>query len=370
MVNIQEWGEKRICLVNTNKAWGGGEKWHYDVATHLYEQGSDVTVISGVDTPLTRKLKAFGMRVHELAVSNWSVVNPLMIMQARKFLRSLKPDIMLLNQPKDVKTIGVQARLLHVPRIIYRRGSAIPIRNTFFNRILLKRVLTDILVNSEETKRTINQTTSRIFAENRIKIIYNGLKFAVMQSMPAKKIYSRRIGEVVIGNMSRLSEEKAQYMLVDIAARLKNRGKAFKVIIGGEGEKRPYLEHLIHEKKLEGYVLMPGFISNIRGFMESIDIFVHPSLWEGFGYVMAEAMYFRRPVVAFNTSGIPEVVNDGETGLLAKFKDLEDLYQKVLYLIENPEVRAQMGDNGYSHVARYFDFEKNVRRLTHYLYRE
>lgn len=361
---------KRLCFVNTNTSWGGGEKWHFDVAYRLHEQGGSVVVIAGARSPLAEKLKARGVPVREIAISNWSVINPFKIFTIKRIIKSLRPDIMLLNMPNDVKTFGLQARMLKVPRIIYRRGSAIPIRNTLFNRFVLKRVLSDILVNSEETRRTINQTTSRIFDERRIHVIYNGLKFRLLDQMPEEQLFAKKPGEIVIGNLSRLSQEKAQYMLVEIAERLKSQKQPFKVIIGGEGEKRPYLETLIRDKGLENDVLMPGFIENIRGFMQSIDIFVHPSLWEGFGYVMAEASYFKRPVVAFRISGIPEVVKDGETGLLAKFMDLEGLYQKVLYLINHEQERKRMGEAGFQYVTTHFDFEKNFLQLMEYLYKQ
>lgn len=363
--------EKRICFVNTSKTWGGGEKWHYDVAARLHEQGKQVYAICHPEGPLAERLRAYGVPVYALPITNWSIVNPLRLWRIRRMLVFIAPQVVVLNLSNDVKTVGLIARMLRAPRIIYRRGSAIPIRNSLFNRFMLKRILTDVLANSQATRLTINQNNVHMFDEGRIRVVYNGLKLRELDDTEATTFFNESRNSLVhIGNLGRLSAEKAQHYLLDFGERLKASGRPFKIIIGGEGEQRPFLEAQAREKGLYPYLEMPGFIRNIPTFMQDIDIFVLTSLWEGFGYVMAEAMYFKKPVVAFNTSSTPEIVVDGKTGLLANYGDADDMYRKIVYLLDHPEERMEMGKRGRREVLRRFDFDKNFAELYRFLYDE
>ena len=118
---------------------------------------------------------------------------------------------------------------------------------------------------------------------------------------------------------------------------------------------------------VEDKVKFAGFIKNSADFLNRADIFVLPSLWEGFGYVLAEAALCQKPIVAFKCSSNPEVVIHGKTGFLTPVNDLLAFSDKVQYLKNHPEQRHNMGRNGATFVKQNFDSLKIREVLENYL---
>ena len=92
-------------------------------------------------------------------------------------------------------------------------------------------------------------------------------------------------------------------------------------VILGEGELREHLERQVHEHHLEKHVLLPGFRTDVLGCIKGFDLFVMSSVTEGLGTSLLDAMACSRPIVATRAGGIPEVVEDGVTGLLVPPRD-------------------------------------------------
>ena len=96
------------------------------------------------------------------------------------------------------------------------------------------------------------------------------------------------------------------------------------------------------------------------------DIFVFPSLWEGFGMVLIEAMYNRLPIVATNAGAIPYLVKDGENGILVPVKDPEQLAKSIKKLIESPELRRSFAKSNYQ-LAIQFNWNKSFSKIESFL---
>jgi glycosyltransferase involved in cell wall biosynthesis len=172
---------------------------------------------------------------------------------------------------------------------------------------------------------------------------------------------------VIIGAAGRLSPEKGQKFLVEMAARLKQHHIPFTLLIAGEGPLKHELKKLIREAGLDDQVIFTGFIENIKAFMSTIDIFVLPSLWEGFGYVTVEAMACRKPVVAFRVGSNPEIILDSITGYLVKGYDVAALSEKMNLLIGDPMLRESFGKAGRKRVEEVFSMSRSVQEIEQYL---
>jgi glycosyltransferase involved in cell wall biosynthesis len=94
------------------------------------------------------------------------------------------------------------------------------------------------------------------------------------------------------------------------------------------------------------------------------DIFVMPSLYEAFGQTSLEAMSCGTPVVGFDTGGIPDMVSPGKTGLLAKRGDIEDLSEKIQWMIDHPEARKSMGIAARQLVKREFTLQRQAEKYS------
>jgi glycosyltransferase involved in cell wall biosynthesis len=353
---------QKIFFLNTTRTWGGGEKWHLEHAQYLSKSGDQVQVLAQKGSELIKKASQKELQIKKLSINNLSWLNPLRFIKLYLFFRREKPDALIMNFSNDLKVAGPAAKLAGISKIIYRRGSAIPIRNTLLNRFLYKYCLTNILANSEETKRTILQNNPTLFPEEKISIIYNGIDTCIQKIKPTENEIP------VIGNLGRMVRQKRQDLLIQIACILKQRGVQCLFRIGGDGELRSHLEKLIAEKALADYVQLTGKIEHPSDFHRGINIFALTSEWEGFGYVLAEAMLAGKPLVAFRISSNPELVEDGVNGFLVEEKNLNDFADKLQLLIEHPERSRQMGENGYKKVCNQFDFNKNVLQLKNFIH--
>jgi glycosyltransferase involved in cell wall biosynthesis len=353
----------KVFFVNTTRQWGGGEKWHLETACAMKDKGFDVAILALPGKDMYNRSVSAGVRTIPVQVSNLSFLNPLRIIALVRLFRKELPDVLILNFSADIKTAGISAKIAGISNIIYRRGSAIPIRNTLINRFLYKKVITQVIANSIETRHTILQHNKNLVEPQKIHVIYNGINLKQFDSIPESAVYQRRGNEVIIGNVGRLVHQKGQKYLVELALLLHEKKLNFKILIAGEGPLKLSLKRMVSEAGLEDRVEFPGFINNVKGFMSAIDIFVLPSLWEGFGYVLVEAMACRKPVVAFNISSNPEIIAGDETGFLIDYPDVEAMAHKIGILIADPELRKSFGNKGRRRVEENFDIAVTERKV-------
>jgi glycosyltransferase involved in cell wall biosynthesis len=123
------------------------------------------------------------------------------------------------------------------------------------------------------------------------------------------------------------------------------------------------------EPDLAGKIIFTGERRDVPRLMAACDIFVLASLWEGFGLVFAEAMAASKPVVATRVSAVPEVVVDGETGILVPPRDPQALAGAIIRLCRDPAERRRLGNNGYRRVRERFTADRMVDE-TMAVYRE
>lgn len=355
--------KKKICFFNSVKSWGGGEKWHLEMALYLKDKGYQVVLYCQKNGALHKKAENSGLELRLIDIENLSFLNPFKIYKLVQLFKKDTPDILILNASKDIKTGAVAAKLAEIEKIVYRRGSAIPIKNTSLNRFYFKKVLTHMLANSQETKRTVNQNNATLFPKEKIEVIYNGIHLENYHP-----IKNKNKGETfVIGNLGRLEYQKNQTALLDMAVMLKSKNLNFKLIIGGEGRLLNSLINKAKELDIEDVVVFQGYVEDVNTFMSQLDVFVLTSHWEGFGYVIAEASYHYKPVLAFNVSSNPEIIDNNVTGFLIEKDNLVDLVDKILLLNSNEEMSLEMGAKGHDFVNQHFDAEINNKKVETYL---
>ncbi len=156
---------------------------------------------------------------------------------------------------------------------------------------------------------------------------------------------------------------KGQKYLVEAAALLRDRGLDFRVAIAGKGELQDQLMGLVRKLDLDDYVEFTGFVENMKSFYAGLDVFCLPSLWEGFGYALVEAMTMEKPVVGFDISSNPEVVEDGKTGILVEPGNVQELADALEKMILDRKLREGMGAAGRKRVLENFDTPLVLDRL-------
>jgi len=346
--------EMKIFFVNTHKKWGGGEKWHLDAALAMKKRGHHVTILAARNKDLIFRAKEQDIRTLPIHVTNTSFLNLFNMVYLVKLLKKEKPHIIILNLSADLKTVGIAARISGIKNIVYRRGSAAPVKNTCFNRILFRKIVDLVIANSKETRRSILQNNNSLIPVQKIKIIYNGIDLDAFDHLPLKQIIHKKEKEIIIGSAGRLIRPKGFHFLIQIAEKLKTANVDFRMAVAGTGPDEYSLKQLVHKAGLDHHFIFCGFVDQIRSFMKDIDIFAFASLSEGFGYVLIEAMASGKPVIAFNNSSIPEIVVNNETGFIVPNRDIDAFVHKVEALVHNPELRNTIGMKGRKRVEDHF----------------
>ncbi|RPI46116.1 MAG: glycosyltransferase [Bacteroidetes bacterium] len=355
-------GKNTICFFNSMHTWGGGEKWHFDVATYMVRQQFSALLISSPGSPLSEKLKEVGVRSYGIRVSNLSFLNPVKLLRIARIFRREKVGILITNLSGDMKVASIAGKIAGVPSIIYRRGSAIPVRNTPINRYLFRRVITKIVANSWETRRTILANNEMLVPDSKIRVIYNGVHISRYHENVIP-LYRPVPGEIVLGSAGRLSEEKGHDHLLEMLRNLQVDGHNFTLLIAGEGRLLGHLQRKARRLGIEERVKFLGFVEDMPSFFMSLDIFLLPSTYEGFGYVIAEAMASRKPVIAFDIRSSAEIIVHGKTGFVTERNSPSERARRVLELAENRSLREEMGRNGRKRVEALFSFEKNREEI-------
>lgn len=166
--------------------------------------------------------------------------------------------------------------------------------------------------------------------------------------------------------VGRLSSAKAQTILVQACAQLRDRGVAFHLTMVGQGPDRPRVEQAIRDHHLGEHIHLTGALNQeaVRAQFAKADIFVLASLAEGIPVVLMEAMSSGVPCVSTPVNGIPELIQHERTGLLATPGDVDSLAEQLARLIAEPALRRQLARAALLKVQADFDLPRNVQQLS------
>lgn len=205
------------------------------------------------------------------------------------------------------------------------------------------------------------------FPANRIAVIHNGVDTALFQPRPAERMRMRaRLGigaeEFCIGTVGRLEPIKDILTLLRAAAEC-SYSLNWRVVIAGEGSELPALQDFLrNQPAMRSRFSFLGEIQHVPDFLNSLDVYVLPSLYEGISNSLLEAMSTGLPVVASAVGGNTEVVLDGDSGLLFPVSQPLALAERLKLLYESNQLRERLGLNAIQRVREHFSLESMVSR--------
>jgi len=295
-------------------------------------------------------------------------INPLLdlrcLIQLFFFFRKEKPFIVHTHTSKGGVLGRLSAWLARVPVIVHTPhghifwgyyGPLITELFIFMERLVAK--ITDkIVCLTEQEKR--DHIQFKISRPEKFVTIHSGVDFSGFKKTGSFKNRIREElgipnGEPVIGTVGRLVPIKGHEYMIRAFALLMNEYDNLWLILVGDGFLGHYLKTLCKELEIKEKVVFAGWRSNVPDFLSLFDIFVFPSLNEGMGRVLVEAMAAGKPIVASNVGGIPDMVKDGQNGLLVPVANVKALAKSIDFLLTNPEKRKEMGGKGRKMATQY-----------------
>ncbi|MBW2305858.1 MAG: glycosyltransferase family 4 protein [Deltaproteobacteria bacterium] len=212
----------------------------------------------------------------------------------------------------------------------------------------------------------------------RVRVVYDGVDLERFRPRPGGHSVREELGigkdRLVVGMISRLDPLKGQDTLIRAMAVMQKGFPNITLLLAGETSRqdrwyRACLEELAQELCPAGTVIFTGFRGDIDRITNAIDVAVLPSREEGFGLALVEAMSAGKPVVATTVGGIPEVVEDGVTGLLVPPENTSALAEALKTLLSDSTLRIAMGKAGKQRAERLFDVKTHVESMQN-LYQE
>ncbi len=230
----------------------------------------------------------------------------------------------------------IAARLAHVPCIISTVHNIYVVRRRRYHLInwILSHTNDRVVAVSEAVKESIIRF-DRIPPE-KIQVIYNGIDLVKFQGFfeggEVRKKFGVQPEDYLIGVIARLEEQKGHIYLFRALPQIIQEFSRVKVLIVGDGSLRAFLEERVRGMGLSSIVLFAGTQKPIPPILKALDLFVLPSLWEGFGIAILEAMAMGVPIIATAVGGVSEVITSGKDGLLIPPGDVPSLVSALRIL--------------------------------------
>jgi glycosyltransferase involved in cell wall biosynthesis len=207
--------------------------------------------------------------------------------------------------------------------------------------------------------------SSRIVPAHKVRRIVNGIDTALYRNRVANLNVRGLLGipesAPVIGTVGRLATVKCQDLLLAAFADIKKIRTDAHLIVVGDGPLKEGLTRLAAQLGVESSVHFTGFQNDTVSFLRAMNVFTLTSQSEGTPQAALEAAVVGLPIVATNVGGIPEVVDDGTTGILFSPGDKSALTSALLRLVDDPDAARRMGMHGTDRICSVFDVERMAR---------
>ncbi|MGB9866342.1 MAG: glycosyltransferase [Bacillota bacterium] len=204
------------------------------------------------------------------------------------------------------------------------------------------------------------------YPAHKIQVIYNGVDPNQFSQDKGCNGMAAGAPGAVIGTVGRLVPQKGHSVLVRAAKTVVERFPDCRFLIAGEGPERQNLMALVRQLGLEGWVSFRGYVEDVPSFLRKLDLFVLPSLEEGLGIALVEAMMCGLPVVASRGGGIPEVIRDPSIGILVEPNDPDGLAQAMVKVLEHRQESLEMGARARQFALEHFNAAHMAQRTVEF----
>jgi glycosyltransferase involved in cell wall biosynthesis len=364
----------RVLHIIKGLGLAGAERHLIALLAGLRERGIDAQLLLWVSPERGANDVVEAARQCRIPVERWVMprhIAPLFFLKLLAYLRREKPDFVHTHLV-HAETYAIPAARLAGIRYIVNSGH----NDDPFRRHPLFRLRSRFIWRLTTRGIAISQSVKRFLlgfegaGDEQVSVIYYGLQ----PPAPATSLNLREsLGLLpqarIIGSVCRLVEQKGITYAIDAMKILSEKYPDLHYVIVGDGVLRQALLQQTAILGLQHRVHLLGWREDVAGIMAQFEIFLAPSLWEGFGLVFLEAMGQSRPIVSSNISSIPEVVQDGVTGLLVEPRNPTALANAIGQLLDDPERARQMGQAGRQRLETVFSLESMIEQ-TAALYRE
>lgn len=360
----------KVCLMLGGMGFGGGEKYVLYIAEGLSGHGYSFHFVTYKESLFTREARRRG---HETKVIDMTRrLSPLGLLRLTRFFKDQAFDLVHTNGARMNFYGRLAARLAGVPHVCST------VHNSLYDYPIgaLKRSLY-VAVDAWTARyaERIIAVADALAADLRDKYgiaaekvltIHNGVDMEELRATRGREALREELGlkpeDPCLSAIGRMTNQKGFTFLVRALPSIAERSPGVRCLFVGDGPLRYDLEREAHALGVADICRFTGMRTDIPDILSATDVFVMPSLSEGFPMVLLEAMGMGRPVVATAVSGNPELIEDGRTGKLVAPSDPKALAEAVLRLLENPDEAQALGKAALIKVSTSFTVQIMVEK--------
>ncbi|OIO35091.1 MAG: hypothetical protein AUJ74_07665 [Candidatus Omnitrophica bacterium CG1_02_44_16] len=355
----------KVLLLANHVNFGGITAYMQNLCQALSGKDGFEYVVASRGGDLEKELSSCGVRHIRVPLSTKCEVSPKVFLSFLKLLPIVKAEGIGLFHA-NTRVTSVLASLLSLatkkPYISTCHGYFKPRMSRRFFPCWGKKV---IAISGQVKQHLIEDFK---LSPSRIELIYNGvdLKKFCFHSEQEARLEKLKLGldlnKKIVGHIGRLSSIKGQNVLVLAAERMISEGQNVQFLIIGEGGEASELKRLIRERHLEHSVFMGPSTPDTSLALSLMDVFCMPSLQEGLGISILEALAQGVPVVASRVGGIPSIIKDGETGLLCPVGDVGSFSRALSKILNDNALAASLVEKAKQTVREKFSLDTMARK--------
>ena len=340
--------QTRIIHIDSGRSWRGGQRQVFLLATGLRDLGHRVLVVAPAGSPLIRRAERAGLPTYRLTLrGEWDIRSA---RELRAVVREWGAHIVHAHDARSHSIARFALIGKRKIRLIVTRRVAFPPKQV---RLKYRYGVHAFIAISEAVKSVMVRAG---VPPDRIEVVYSGIP---APQVKRPRNWRRERGwpasTIVCGIVGAMTQEKGLDMISGIARRLP--GEVFRrtrlVLLGGKGKGGTSVAGV------EGFDA--GFVEEIHDAVAGLDVLWHPSRSEGLGTSVIDAMALGVPPIAFAVGGLPEVIEDGKSGILVSPGDISGFMRAAAELITNDALRARLGEGAKAR-AREFDLKRMIER--------
>ena len=371
--------KKKILYLITKSNWGGAQRYVYDLATNLPKDEFDVAVAFGGTGEkgsqaggLDAMLKNAGIRTIFLPHSTRDIhlsADVRTFFDVIAVLKRERPDILHINSSKAGGIGALAGRIMGVKNIIFTAHGWPHQEDRLFaaKLFILLASWTTVLLSHRTIVVSSNdkKVAPAFLKENSITEIHNGLgAYAILPKEAARAELINHTGRNMpqdvpwIGAVAEMTKNNNLTLLLKSFEDV--RGAVLVVV--GDGEERERLEKVALSLNSRGRIYFAGFVPDARRLMRAFDVYALSSLKEGLPYALLEASSAGLPIAATAVGGVPDIIEDGVTGVLVPNKNRKKLTEAISKLVADEELRDTYGRNARIRAAKNFSVETMLEK--------
>lgn len=349
-----------LLMVDSEATWRGGEGQLALLMRGLKAAGAQITLASPPGSAIERVAKEFGVTCLPLSIAGGFDLGA--AWKLRGYLREGRYDIVHTHSSHAHSAAFLADRMSRPrgrsdrARLVVSRRVDFKVAANGFSALKYRRGADVYVAISEGVRKVL---LGGNIEPERIALVRSGIDLEKFNDVANPEYLRREFaiadGAPVVGNVAALAPHKSQVDFIDAAARVLERVPGARFFIVGEGELRGQLEKRIAELGLDGRVTLTGFRKDVLEFIALFDCFVLSSYLEGLCTSIMDAQALGTPVVATDTGGVPDLVDNGKTGLLVTPRDPGGLADAIVKMLEERELAVSLADNARRRASESYD---------------